>query len=260
MARRLGVRTPLEVNGAFPPAMGLGSVAVSPLDMASAYATLAAGGDLQRADRHPPRDPERQAGRPLGVASPSHPRHSGRRGIGRDRDPRGQRSLRDGHGRGALPPGRGQDRNHRQARRRLVRRLHAGPLHRRLDGLHARRDADDERPRHLRLGRLVPRGDLAPVHGSRSRGAARRATSPSRGSRSRSRRGTAGRSALSYDPYYVAPAAPETTTEETPAAPAPGKTAPKAKPPAAKPPAAGPADAGSSGSPGPASGGRPAEP
>lgn len=44
IARRLGVRTPLAVNGAFVPAMGLGSVAVSPLDMASAYATLAAGG------------------------------------------------------------------------------------------------------------------------------------------------------------------------------------------------------------------------
>jgi penicillin-binding protein 1A len=44
MAKKLGVRTPLQVNGAYPPAMGLGSVAVSPLDMASAYATLAAGG------------------------------------------------------------------------------------------------------------------------------------------------------------------------------------------------------------------------
>jgi penicillin-binding protein 1A len=44
MARRLGVRTPLDVRGQFVPAMGLGSVAVSPLDMASAYATLAAGG------------------------------------------------------------------------------------------------------------------------------------------------------------------------------------------------------------------------
>ena len=43
LARRLGVRTPLEVRGQFVPAMGLGSVAVSPLDMASAYATLAAG-------------------------------------------------------------------------------------------------------------------------------------------------------------------------------------------------------------------------
>jgi penicillin-binding protein 1A len=44
MARKLGVRSPLEVDGHYVPAMGLGSVAVSPLDMASAYATLAAGG------------------------------------------------------------------------------------------------------------------------------------------------------------------------------------------------------------------------
>jgi penicillin-binding protein 1A len=44
LARRLGVRTPLDVRGQYVPAMGLGSVAVSPLDMASAYATLAAGG------------------------------------------------------------------------------------------------------------------------------------------------------------------------------------------------------------------------
>ena len=44
IARRLGVRTPLDVRGRFVPAMGLGSIAVSPLDMASAYATLAAGG------------------------------------------------------------------------------------------------------------------------------------------------------------------------------------------------------------------------
>ncbi len=44
VARRLGVRTPLDVKGQFVPAMGLGSIAVSPLDMASAYATLAAGG------------------------------------------------------------------------------------------------------------------------------------------------------------------------------------------------------------------------
>ncbi len=43
-ARKLGVRSPLQVGGQYVPAMGLGSVAVSPLDMASAYATLAAGG------------------------------------------------------------------------------------------------------------------------------------------------------------------------------------------------------------------------
>jgi penicillin-binding protein 1A len=43
-ARRMGVRTPLDVHGVYVPALGLGSIAVSPLDMASAYATLAAGG------------------------------------------------------------------------------------------------------------------------------------------------------------------------------------------------------------------------
>ena len=44
MARKLGVRTRLDVHGAYVPSIGLGSIAVSPLDMASAYATLAAGG------------------------------------------------------------------------------------------------------------------------------------------------------------------------------------------------------------------------
>ncbi|HWH05318.1 MAG TPA: transglycosylase domain-containing protein, partial [Gaiellaceae bacterium] len=44
MAEKLGVKTPLKVDGAYVPSMGLGSIAVSPLDMASAYATLAAGG------------------------------------------------------------------------------------------------------------------------------------------------------------------------------------------------------------------------
>jgi penicillin-binding protein 1A len=44
VARRMGVRSPLQVNGQYVPAMGLGSVAVTPLDLASGYATLAAGG------------------------------------------------------------------------------------------------------------------------------------------------------------------------------------------------------------------------
>ncbi len=44
MARKLGVRSPLDVNGSYVPAIGLGAMDVSPLDMASAYATLAAGG------------------------------------------------------------------------------------------------------------------------------------------------------------------------------------------------------------------------
>ena len=44
MAQKLGVRTPLDVNGYYVPSMGLGSIAVTPLDMASAYATFAARG------------------------------------------------------------------------------------------------------------------------------------------------------------------------------------------------------------------------
>ena len=44
MARRLGVRSPLDARGAYVPSIGLGAIACPPLDMASAYATLAAGG------------------------------------------------------------------------------------------------------------------------------------------------------------------------------------------------------------------------
>jgi penicillin-binding protein 1A len=44
MAQRLGVRSPLDVRGDYVASMGLGTIAVSPLDMASGYATLAAGG------------------------------------------------------------------------------------------------------------------------------------------------------------------------------------------------------------------------
>jgi penicillin-binding protein 1A len=48
VARRMGVRSPLDVNGSYVPAMGLGSIAVSPLDIGSAYATLAAEGVYAR--------------------------------------------------------------------------------------------------------------------------------------------------------------------------------------------------------------------
>lgn len=44
VARRMGIRSPMDVKGAYVPSIGLGSVAVSPLDLASGYATLAAGG------------------------------------------------------------------------------------------------------------------------------------------------------------------------------------------------------------------------
>jgi penicillin-binding protein 1A len=45
MAHRLGIRTDLRAKeGVYVPSMGLGSRVVTPMDMASAYATLAAGG------------------------------------------------------------------------------------------------------------------------------------------------------------------------------------------------------------------------
>jgi len=47
-AHRLGITTDLSVHGAFVPSMGLGAIAVSPLEMASAYATLAAQGVYSR--------------------------------------------------------------------------------------------------------------------------------------------------------------------------------------------------------------------
>jgi len=44
MARRLGVRTPMPRDPYHIPSIGIGSIAVTPLDMASAYATFAARG------------------------------------------------------------------------------------------------------------------------------------------------------------------------------------------------------------------------
>ena len=44
MAQKLGVRSKLDTDGYVPASIALGSVAVTPLDMASAYSTIAAGG------------------------------------------------------------------------------------------------------------------------------------------------------------------------------------------------------------------------
>ena len=45
MAYKLGVRTDLRTSdGAYVPSLGLGSRVVTPLDLASAYSTIAAGG------------------------------------------------------------------------------------------------------------------------------------------------------------------------------------------------------------------------
>ena len=68
MARAMGIRSALEAV----PSIGLGSNVVSVLDMASAYATLAAGGVYSRADGHPQgRAPEGVVDRRRAGASPT---------------------------------------------------------------------------------------------------------------------------------------------------------------------------------------------
>ena len=206
MAQQLGVRSPLEVGGHYVPAMGLGSIAVSPLDMASAYATLAAGGSTP-SRRRSARSCCRTARttRSAGWGSPKRKRVI----------PDGVAwkvtqilednvQLRHRHARRVRAARGGQDRHDRQARRRLVRRLHARARDRRLGGLPGGRDPDGERPRHRRLGRQLPGRDLAAVWSVRS-GCRPLGTSPSRGRYPHVQPFHRGPLALSYDPYYAPP-------------------------------------------------------
>ena len=141
MAHRLGVRSNLKTKeGVHVPSLGLGSAAISPLDMASAYATLAAGGIYS----------EPMAIRKVVLAERNEDKEAG---WGR---PQRKRVVADWvadevtkisrrtstparHERRRLlqPPRRGQDRHDGQAHRRLVLRLHAEPEHHGLDGISA---------------------------------------------------------------------------------------------------------------------------
>ena len=98
MARKLGVRTRLDVHGAYVPSIGLGSIAVSPLDMASAYATLAAGGIRSKPMAitkvilpNGKRDTQRRLGQ-----AEARARHLAGRRVRGDADPPAERALRDG--------------------------------------------------------------------------------------------------------------------------------------------------------------------
>ncbi|CAA9251293.1 MAG: Multimodular transpeptidase-transglycosylase, partial [uncultured Acidimicrobiales bacterium] len=69
---------------------------------------------------------------------------------------------------GGLPrraPGCRQDGHHPGLGRRLVRRLHPRALHRGVDGVAGRPDADDERRGHQGHRRHLPGSDVAGVHG-----------------------------------------------------------------------------------------------
>ena len=127
-------------NGAYVPSIGLGSIAVSPLDLASAYATLAAGGvhaepmAIRRvvlAGRGV--DTEAGWGRPK-----RHRAISEGVAADRDADPRAERPVGHRDARRLRPAGGGQDRNERGARGRVVRGVHAGARDDGVDRLHER--------------------------------------------------------------------------------------------------------------------------
>ena len=198
-ARRMGVRSTLDVNGDYVPSIGLGSVAVSPLDLASAYATLAAGGVYA----------EPMAIRRVVLPNGKEDRDAGW-GVPRRRRAISEgtaaivtrileQNMQSGTGNAScVRASRGrEDRDQRGAQGRVVRRLHARSGDDRLDGVHEGRDPDGERPRDRGQRRELPRRDLAAVHGALARrdraarvpGAFRlaRPGSPSRAASTRSR-------------------------------------------------------------------------
>ena len=165
-AQKMGIKSPLAAV----PSITLGTEVVNPLEMASAYATLASGGIYR-----PPQAIVK-------VVVPGgkvdwKPKTKGRRvlsagvGLHGEQDPpderqfrhrRGDRRIREPH------PGR-QDGHDRRLRRRLVLRLHAQPRHRGLDGVSGRHPAQDARRGRLHLlradvGQVQPGRARRPAH------------------------------------------------------------------------------------------------
>ena len=172
VARRMGVRSQLDVNGAYVPAIGLGSIAVSPLDLASSYATLAAGGvhaEPMAIRRVVLPDGSGRHGSRLGQAETTS-RDLGGYGGRRHTHPRAERPVGNGHARRFRPSGGREDRNRRGERRRVVRRVHARARDDGVDRLHERGDPARERPWHRGDRRQLPGRDLAAFHGARARG------------------------------------------------------------------------------------------
>ena len=163
MARALGVnKSPIKPDLS----IALGAEDVTPLEMTSAYATLAAGGVY-----HPPQ-PIRKVlrnGVPVGrLRAEAAPGRSPTASP-----PRWTRVLPDNMvtGLGTHRPderraaaGR-QDRDDRQLRGRLVLRLHAEPRDVRVDGLREGQDPDAQRRgRRCRVGPDLAVADLARLH------------------------------------------------------------------------------------------------
>ena len=168
MAHRLGIHLSPDKPVA---SIGLGSLAVSPLDMAAAYSTFPAMGIYAK-----PMAitkvilPGGHVDKDSGWGKPQTKRAVSRGGRMEGERRPGQNAL---YGTGAgsgdgIHLNAGKTGHDREPRRRLVRRLHAPAHHGGLDGLPEGRDPDDERARPDGRRRDLPGSDLARVHGGRA--------------------------------------------------------------------------------------------
>ena len=129
-------------EGAYVPSLGLGSIAVAArsrvrLCHARGWQQAPSDGDPPRSSSRTAKRTPRQAGAFRNASVLSEVRR------GRYGDPRGQHALRHGYACVLRPPRRGQDRDDRPPRRRLVRWVHASAPDHGLDRL--RGEIDGER-------------------------------------------------------------------------------------------------------------------
>ncbi len=161
MAHTLGVTSDVEAD----PAIALGGLAkgVSPLEMAGAYATLAANG--RRASPYAIESVASADGTVLYKAE--HKTDQGdpcSPGLARHEHPGGCDRRRDGDPRPAGQTGRRQDRHHAGLPRRMVRRLRAAVGRLGVGGLPGGRPQDGRRARRTGHGRVAARSDLEAIH------------------------------------------------------------------------------------------------
>ena len=172
VARRMGVRSQLDVNGAYVPSIGLGSIAISPLDLATAYSTLANGGvhaEPMAIRKVVPRERPRRHPGGLGQAEAASRDLGGRRGD-RDADPRGERPVGNRH---RAPPWAGR-RRARPGRTRSTR-TRGSPgtrlsSRRRCGSGYTRGEIPMVNVHGIAVaGGTLPRRDLAALHGAGAR-------------------------------------------------------------------------------------------
>ena len=184
-AKRLGIRSKLD--GYY--AIGLGAEAVTPLELARAYATLAHGGrrvDASDLQEPAPRDQGDHAARQEARQHTQGVRRAQLDAGGHHQlDPAAGRPVRHGQARLPAEPPHGREDGHDgELRRRVVRRLHAAAGRRRVGRLSDDAEADaDGVPGQSGDGRHLPGADLEVVRreGAEGRGgrwASRIRTSP----------------------------------------------------------------------------------